>query len=100
MINQKLKRRIVDAMLRDIDVDRAVIEKIIMLKNRIEDAIDNADGLTDLALSNMALLPYIAEIRQENAMELELTISELLDAEWQSPLIRRVPDDDEEVSDG
>lgn len=96
MINPQLKRRIIDAVLRDIEADRAIIEKFITLKNRLEDVLDNADGLIDLSISNMALLPYIAEIRQEQAMELELTISALLDAEWQSPLIRRVPD--EEVS--
>lgn len=96
MISPQIKRRIIDAVLRDIEGDRAVIEKIITLKNRLEDILDNADGLIDLSISNMALLPYIAEIRQEQAMELELTISALLDAEWQSPLILRVPD--EEVS--
>lgn len=93
MINPQLKRRIIDAVLRDIEADRAIIEKFITLKNRLEDVLDNADGLIDLSISNMALLPYIAEIRQEQAMELELTISTLLDAEWQSPLIRRVPDE-------
>lgn len=93
MINPQLKRRIIDAVLRDIEADRAVIEKIITLKNRLEDVLDNTDGLTDLAMSNMALLPYIAEIRQEQAIELENTISMLLDGGWQSPLIRRVPDE-------
>lgn len=93
MINPQLKRRIIDAVLRDIEGDRAVIEKIITLKNRLEDVLDNADGLTDLAISNMALLPYIAEIRQEQAIELENTISMLLEMGWQSPLIRRVPDE-------
>lgn len=93
MINPQLKRRIIDAVLRDIEGDRAVIEKIITLKNRLEDVLDNADGLIDLSISNMALLPYIAEIRQAQAIELELTISALLDAGWQSPLIQRVPDD-------
>lgn len=93
MINPQHKRRIIDAVLRDIDGDRAMIEKFITLKNRLEDVLDNADGLIDLSISNMALLPYIAEIRQEQAIELENTISMLLDANWQSPLIRRVPDE-------
>lgn len=93
MINPQHKRRIIDAVLRDIEGDRAMIEKIITLKNRLEDVLDNADGLIDLSISNMALLPYIAEIRQEQAIELENTISMLLDANWQSPLIRRVPDE-------
>ena len=93
MINTQHKRRIIDAVLRDIDGDRAVIEKFITLKNRLEDVLDNADGLIDLSISNMALLPYIAEIRQEQAIELENTISMLLDSGWQSPLIRRVPDE-------
>jgi len=92
MINPQHKRRIIDAVLRDIEGDRAVIEKIITLKNRLEDVLDNADGLIDLSISNMALLPYIAEIRQEQAIELENTISMLLDGGWQSPLIRRIPD--------
>ena len=92
MINPQHKRRIIDAVLRDIEGDRAVIEKIITLKNRLEDVLDNADGLIDLSISNMALLPYIAEIRQEQAIELENTISMLLDGSWQSPLIRRIPD--------
>ena len=96
MINKEIKRRIIDAVLRDIEGDMAVIEKIITLKNRLEDVLDNADGLIDLSISNMALLPYIAEIRQEQAIELENTISMLLDMGWQSPLIQRVPD--EEVS--
>ena len=73
MINPQLKRRIIDAVLRDIEADRAIIEKFITLKNRLEDVLDNADGLIDLSISNMALLPYIAEIRQEQATELELT---------------------------
>lgn len=93
MINPQHKRRIIDAVLRDIEGDRAVIEKIITLKNRLEDVLDSADGLIDLSISNMALLPYIAEIRQEQAIELEKTISILLDGGWQSPLIRRVPDE-------
>ena len=93
MINTQHKHRIIDAVLRDIDGDRAVIEKFITLKNRLEDVLDNADGLIDLSISNMALLPYIAEIRQEQAIELENTISMLLDSGWQSPLIRRVPDE-------
>lgn len=93
MINPQLKRRIIDAVLRDIEGDRAVIEKIITLKNRLEDVLDNADGLIDLSISNMALLPYIAEIRQEQAIELENAISMMLDAGWQSPLIQRVPDE-------
>lgn len=98
MINPQLKRRIIDAVLRDIEGDRAVIEKIITLKNRLEDVLDNADGLIDLSMSNVSLLPYIAEIRQEQGMELNNVISMLLNAGWQSPLIQRVPDD--EVSDG
>lgn len=93
MINPQHKRRIIDAVLRDIEGDSAVIEKIITLKNRLEDVLDNADGMIDLSISNMALLPYIAEIRQEQAIELEKTISILLDGGWQSPLIRRVPDE-------
>lgn len=93
MINPQLKRRIIDAVLRDIEADRAVIEKIITLKNRLEDVLDNADGLIDLSISNMALLPYIAEIRQEQTIELENAISMMLDAGWQSPLIQRVPDE-------
>lgn len=93
MINPQHKRRIIDAVLRDIDGDRAMIEKFITLKNRLEDVLDNVDGLIDLSISNMALLPYIAEIRQEQAIELENTISMLLDANWQSPLILRVPDE-------
>lgn len=93
MINPKIKRRIIDAVLRDIEGDRAVIEKIITLKNRLEDVLDNADGLIDLSMSNVSLLPYIAEIRQEQAIDLENTISMLLDMGWQSPLIRRIPDD-------
>ena len=96
MINKQIKRRIIDAVLRDIEADRAVIEKIITLKNRLEDVLDNADGLIDLSISNMALLPYIAEIRQEQAIELENTISMLLDSNWQSPLIQRVPDEETE----
>lgn len=97
MINSQLKRRIIDAVLRDIEGDRAVIEKIITLKNRLEDVLDNADGLIDLSISNMSLLPYIAEIRQEQSIDLENTISMLLDSNWQSPLIQRVPD--EEIND-
>jgi len=93
MINKQIKRRIIDAVLRDIEADQEVIEKIIMLKNRLEDVLDNADGLIDLSISNMALLPYIAEIRQEQAIELELTVSALLDNKWQSPLIQRVADE-------
>lgn len=97
MINPQLKRRIIDAVLRDIEGDRAVVEKIITLKNRLEDVLDNADGLIDLSISNMSLLPYIAEIRQEQSIDLENTISMLLDSNWQSPLIQRVPD--EEIND-
>lgn len=93
MINPQHKRRIIDAVLRDIEGDSELIEKIITLRNRLEDVLDNADGLIDLSISNMALLPYIAEIRQEQAIELEKTISILLDGGWQSPLIRRVPDE-------
>lgn len=94
MINTQYKRRILDAMLRDIEsVDAGVMEKVITAKNRIEDLLDNANSLDSLVLSNMTFAPYVYEIKNEQHMETENTISMLLDMGWQSPLIRRVPDE-------
>lgn len=95
MINTQYKRRILDAMLRDIEsVDSGVMEKVITAKNRIEDLLDNADSLDSLVLSNMTFAPYIYEIKNEQHIDTDNTISMLLDMDWQSPLIRRVPDDE------
>ena len=97
MINQTVKRQILDAMLRDISgIDRAVLEKIITAKNRIESLLDDADSLDSLVLENMVFAPYVYEIKNHRHMEMENTIRMLLEMGWQSPLIRRVPD--EEVS--
>lgn len=97
MINSQYKRQILDAMLRDIEsVDRGTIEKIITAKNRIEDMLDSADSLDALVLQNMTFAPYVYEIKNNRHIETENTISMLLEMGWQSPLIRRVPD--EEVS--
>jgi len=94
MINSQYKRQILDAMLRDIEsVDRGTIEKIITAKNRIEDLLDSADSLDTLVLENMTFAPYVYEIKNHRHMETENTISMLLDSGWQSPLIRRVPDE-------
>lgn len=94
MINKQYKRRILDAMLRDIEsVDSGVMEKVITAKNRIEDLLDNADSLDSLVLSNMTFAPYVWDIKNEQHIETDNTISVLLDMNWQSPLIRRVPDD-------
>lgn len=94
MINTQYKRRILDAMLRDIEsVDSGVMEKVITAKNRIEDLLDNADSLDSLVLSNMTFAPYVWDIKNEQHMETDNTISMLLDMNWQSPLIRRVPDE-------
>jgi len=99
MINQTVKRQILDAMLRDIEgIDVAALEKFITAKNRIDDLLDNADSLDSLVLSNMTFAPYVYQIKIDQHMETENTISMLLDMGWQSPLIQRVPDD--EVSDG
>lgn len=96
MINSQYKRQILDAMLRDISVDRGTIEKIITAKNRIEDLLDSADSLDSLVLENMTFAPYVYEIKNNRHMETENAVSMLLEMGWQSPLIRRVPD--EEVS--
>lgn len=99
MIKDEYKREILDAMLRDIDgIDPGVIEKIITAKNRIEGLLDSADSLDALVLQNMTFAPYVYEIKNHRHMETENTISMLLDMGWQSPLIRRVTD--EEVNDG
>jgi hypothetical protein len=92
MIKQKVKRQILDAMLRDIDsIDRGIIEKIITAKNRIEDLLDNEDSLDSLVLSNMTFAPYVWGIKNEQHTETENTISMLLDMGWSSPLIRPTP---------
>jgi hypothetical protein len=92
MINQTVKRKILDAMLRDIDsIDRGIIEKIITAKNRIEDLLNNADSLDSLVLSNMTFAPYVYQIKIDQHMETENTISMLLDMGWSSPLIRPTP---------
>jgi hypothetical protein len=94
MINQTVKRQILDAMLRDISgIDRAVLEKIITAKNRIESMLDDADSLDSLVLENMVFAPYVYEIKNHRHMEMENTISMLLDMGWQSPLIQRLPDE-------
>lgn len=94
MINTQYKRRILDAMLRDIEsVDPGVIEKIITAKNRIEDLLDNADSLDSLVLSNMTFAPYVWDIKSEQQAETHATIDMLLNMDWQSPLIRRTPDE-------
>lgn len=94
MINQTVKREILDSMLRDISgIDRAVLEKIITAKNRIESLLDDADSLDSLVLENMVIAPYVYEIKNHRHIETENTISMLLDMGWQSPLIQRVPDE-------
>lgn len=99
MISQQTKRQIVDAMLRDIDgIDKGVLEKIITAKNRIGDLLDNADSLDALVLSNMTFAPYVYQIKIDQHIETENTISMLLDMGWTSPLIS--PSSDEEISDG
>jgi len=97
MINSQYKRQILDAMLRDISgIDRAVLEKIITAKNRIEDLLDSADSLDSLVLENMTFAPYVYEIKNNRHIETENAISMLLEMGWQSPLIRRVPDEETE----
>jgi hypothetical protein len=92
MINQQIKRQILDAMLRDIEgIDIAVLEKFITAKNRIDDLLDNADSLDSLVLSNMTFAPYVYQIKIDQHMETENTISMLLDMGWSSPLIRPTP---------
>lgn len=99
MIKSEFKRTILDAMLRDIaGIDTGTIEKMLTAKNRIEDLLDSADSLDSLVLQNMTFAPYVYQIKNDMHMETENTISMLLDMGWESPLIRRVPDD--EVSDG
>lgn len=99
MINQQTKRQIIDAMLRDIDgIDKGVLEKIITAKNRIGDLLDNADSLDALVLSNMTFAPYVYQIKNNQHMETENTISMLLDMGWTSPLIS--PTSDEVNNDG
>lgn len=94
MINQTVKRQILDAMLRDIEgIDVAALEKFITAKNRIDDLLDNADSLDSLVLSNMTFAPYVYQIKNDQRIETENTISMLLDMGWQSPLIQRVPDE-------
>lgn len=95
MINSQYKRQILDAMLRDISgIDRAVLEKIITAKNRIEDLLDSADSLDSLVLENMTFAPYVYEIKNNRHIETENAISMLLDIGWESPLIRRVTDEE------
>jgi hypothetical protein len=95
MIKQKVKRHILDAMLRDIDsIDRGVIEKIITAKNRIEDVINNADSLDSLVLSNINFAPYVYKIKFDRHAEAENTFSMLLNMDWHSPLVRPTPDEE------
>lgn len=94
MITEQIQCQILDAMLRDIEgIDKAVLEKIITAKNRIQGLLNNADSLDSLVLSNMIFAPYVYQIKIDRHIETENTISMLLDMGWQSPLIQRVPDE-------
>lgn len=93
MIKNEYKRRILDAMLRDIEgIDKGVVEKFITAKNRLEDLLDSADSLDSLVLQNMVFAPYVYHIKNELHVQTEETISTLLNMDWQSQLIRRTSD--------
>lgn len=85
MIDKITKRKIVDAILSGIKTP-VDISTIIEIKNNLEDMIDHAADLDELASNHTMFWPYIVMIRQEKTAIENETVNTLLNIGWQNPL--------------
>lgn len=91
MIDKITKRRIVDAILSGIKTP-VDISSIIEIKNNLEDMIDQAANLDELAKNHTMFWPYIYMVRQDKTAIENETVNTLLNIGWQNPLAYPVDD--------
>lgn len=85
MIDKITKRKIVDAILSGIKTP-VDISTIIEIKNNLEDMIDQAANLDELAGNHTMFWPYIVMIKQEKTATENETVNTLLNLGWINPL--------------
>jgi hypothetical protein len=85
MIDKPTKRKIVDAILSGIKTP-VDISIIIEIKNNLEDMIDEANDLDELAKNHTMFWPYIYMVRQDKTSTENETVNTLLNIGWQNPL--------------
>lgn len=93
MINKKIKRKLIDAFLLDIE-SPLTSAQFVQVRNSLEDLIDAVRDLDELAAKHMFMLPYIMMMREIDNAAAHVLIDSVLDMGWRNPMAHATDDDD------